>query len=47
MRTCSMNSATARQTRHMNYISNFTSDIRCIQWAQRIAADFLSRPAQL
>ena len=47
MGASSMNNATARQTRHMNYISNFTSDIRYIKGDQNIAADCLSRPAQL
>ena len=47
MAATSINNATARQTRHMNNISNFTSDIRYIKGNQNIAADCLSRPAQL
>ena len=46
MFTSSMRNATARQTRHMNYISNYTSDIRYIQGDQNVAADCLSRPVE-
>ena len=46
MFTSSMRNATARQRRHMNCISNYTSDIRYIQGDQNVAADFLSRPVE-
>ena len=46
MFTSSMRNATARQTRHMNYISNYTSDIRYIQGDENVAADCLSRPVE-
>ena len=46
MFTSNMSNATARQSRHMNYISNFTSDIQYIQGEQNVTADCLSRPTE-
>ena len=46
MFTSNMSNATARQSRHMNYISNFTSHIQYIQGEQNVTADCLSRPTE-
>ena len=46
MFTSNMSNATARQSRHKNYISNFTSDIQYIQGKQNVTADCLSRPIE-
>ena len=35
---------TARQSRHLSYITKFTSDIRLASWADNVVADTLSRP---
>jgi cleavage and polyadenylation specificity factor subunit 1 len=40
----SMNRASARQTRHLSYISEFTTDIRHIKGVENVVADCLSRP---
>ena len=44
MFTFDVKDTTPRQTRHMSYISNYTSDIQHIQGDQKVAADCLSRP---
>ena len=46
MFTSNMSNATARQSRHMNYISNFISDIQYIQGKQNVTADCLSRTTE-
>ena len=46
MFTSNMSNATARQSRHMNYILNFTSNIQYIQGEQNVTADCLSRPTE-
>ena len=46
MFTSNMSNATAHQSRHMNYILNFTSDIQYIQEEQNVTPDCISRPTE-